>query len=138
MRPVIAVLIAVLFATVTMAVLMYVLLKRVTPLRCADMLPPQSPALLCAFAIGVVAFAIEYGTRSVLSHSPFLMLVVKSVGCGVVYLIFLLFAPLPDLRALVSEIAHDLVPKSVKRLPVVRTLLEWQTLAEPSSPSSAA
>jgi teichuronic acid exporter len=128
---------AVLFATATMMLLMHVLLRRVTSVRWVDMTWPQVPGLLCGVAVGLLALAVDYAARSAaVPRSGLLVLLVQVLAAGILYLTFVLFAPLADMRALVWEITQDLVPSSVKRLPIVKTIIQWQALPPPPSPSS--
>jgi hypothetical protein len=120
-----------------MMLLMHVLLRRVTSVRWVDMTWPQVPGLLCGVAVGLLALAVDYAARSAaVPRSGLLVLLVQVLAAGILYLTFVLFAPLADMRALVWEITQDLVPSSVKRLPIVKTIIQWQALPPPPSPSS--
>jgi len=130
--------VAVLLATASMTLLMHILLERVTHVTWADIVRPQVPGLLCALTVGAAAAATAYGVRAAGSSSSWLLLMLQASAAVAVYVLFMLFAPLPDLRTLVAEVTHDLMPASVRRWPWVQTVLGWQAFADRSSRSSAA
>ncbi|MGE0593010.1 MAG: lipopolysaccharide biosynthesis protein [Vicinamibacterales bacterium] len=106
----------VLFATAMMSVLMHLLLRRVTQLEWADIVQPLAPALVCAGACVGAVFATQAGVEVLRpAPSPWLLLGCQGVAAVLAYAAFMLFAPIPPLRALVYEMARDLAPKAVKR-----------------------
>lgn len=114
----------VLLATCVMAVLMHVLLTRITHLRWMDVIRPQVPALLCAAGAASVVLVVE---RVLLLNgltAPWLVLAAQGLAASLFYVGFVLFAPLASLRALVRDVAEDLVPGSVKRLRWVQLYLD--------------
>jgi PST family polysaccharide transporter len=119
----------VLLATFVMSVLMNVLLVRVTHLSWRDLASPLAPGLLCAVGAGVVTLAVEWLVRAATPQpNPLLLLVCQAPAVAAFVALFLLFAPLPRLRALVREYGNDLAPDVVKRQPWVQAYL-----TEPSS-----
>jgi hypothetical protein len=121
-----------------MTLLMHVLLARVTHVTWGDIARPQQPGGLCAIMVALGAWGTGYVMRSTVhAQSAWVLLAAQGLAAALIYVLFLLFAPLPDLRALVSEITHDLIPPSLKRLRVVRAVLALQGLANQSSPTPA-
>jgi O-antigen/teichoic acid export membrane protein len=114
----------VMLATFVMTILMHALLVHVTPVRVGDVFASQLPALLCAGWIVVVNLVVQYGMSWVGGTRPQWLLVgAQIVASAVAFLLFVLFAPHGGLRMLVSEMAEDLAPASVKRHPIVRWYL---------------
>ncbi len=115
----------VLFATAVMTVLMHVLLTSSTHLRWIDVLRPQLPGVLCAGGVGTTVMLVEFGLARTLGHppAPWLLLGVQAIAAGIFYCAFVLFAPHPELRILVREVAEDLAPASVKRHRLVQLYL---------------
>lgn len=119
----------VLLATFGMTLLMNTLLVRVTHLSWGDLLSPLAPALLCAAGAAIVALAVEWLMRTLIAQPrPLLLLVCQAPAVAAFVALFLLFAPLAELRALVREVGNDLAPAVVKRQRWVQAYL-----TEPSS-----
>lgn len=107
---------AVLVASAVMAVLMHLLLLKVTPLRWLELLGTLVPALLCAATSAGVVLAVQLGVRRLpFPVADLWLLLCQAAAAVLAYLGFMLFAPLANLRALVREMHDDLAPPFVKR-----------------------
>jgi O-antigen/teichoic acid export membrane protein len=125
----------VLFATAVMAVLMHVLLIRITTLRWTDVFRPQVPASLCAIGAAGAALLTEYAVRSAVgAPAAWLLLASQTVIAITFCSLFVLFAPHRGLRALVHEMAIDLFPARVTQHRWVQAYL--RTIAAEQRPSA--
>jgi O-antigen/teichoic acid export membrane protein len=107
---------AVLMATAVMAVLMHLLLRRITGIAWADVVRPLVPGVLCASVGAGVAFLAEFLlVRSGVWTSEWLIFLTQGSSAVLACAAFVLFAPLRPLRDLVHELARDLAPAFLKR-----------------------
>jgi O-antigen/teichoic acid export membrane protein len=127
---------AVLGATATMAVLMHVLLTRVTHVRALDLVRPQVPALACSAAVIAIVIGVDSILRTAQPNAaPWAVLGAQALAAMVSYIAFILFAPIPRLRSLVREVTEDLAPPFIQRHRWVRSYLGLTGIAE-AAPSS--
>ena len=108
----------VLLATIAMSVMMHALLRRVGNLRWSEIVRPLMPALSCATA--VAAMALLAGRAVLAFHPgarPVLLLVCQVAPAAVLGVVFVLFAPFPELRTVVRDVTKDLAPSFVSRQP---------------------
>jgi hypothetical protein len=107
---------AVLIATAVMFVLMHVLLMRVVAgLTWSQVLRPQTPAVLCAVGVSLVAAGVEYAFAAIVGRPPGLVLLAVQGAASLGFILaFVLFAPLPLMRETVGEIVTDLAPKFLR------------------------
>ena len=114
----------VLLSTLVMTATMHVLLKRAAKLTWADIVRPVMPATVGGLAVIAVALLTEWGLRAVVTapKEP-LILVLQMIAAGVFYAAFLLFVPLRDVRAVVSEVASDMLPRTIRRHHLVQRYL---------------
>ncbi|MGQ0734896.1 MAG: lipopolysaccharide biosynthesis protein [Acidobacteriota bacterium] len=127
----------VLCATFVMTALMHVLLIRVTHLEWGDILRPQLPALLCASGSVAVVLAVEHGIQRIVGTPPsWILLMFQAFAAMVFYAAFVLLAPHAGLRALVRDVAEDLVPPVLQNKPWVKLCLAEPRAGAPSSASS--
>jgi PST family polysaccharide transporter len=122
---------AVLIATLMMALLMHVLLVRVSHLRWTEIAKPLMPGLAATLVTIAGVFAGGMLVRSV-THAPVLLLVlaVESAVGTACFIAFVLGAPHSELRTLVRETAGDLAPPFLKRQPWVRQYLAGPAVSQ--------
>ena len=108
----------VLFATITMTIMLQTLVKRLTGLRWRDMLEPQAPAVTCALGMALIVPLTLSVVRAASHNATTLVLLFACAMAAVAYYVtFLLFVPFVEVRALVHETAVDMAPGVAKRLP---------------------
>lgn len=98
-------------ATVILTVAMQDLVRRITGLAWREMLAPQMPAVFCGALVAGGAFATALALRSRAPAAPSLvMLLGEAAAAGLLYVVFVLFAPFRALRELVGETASEVLP----------------------------
>jgi PST family polysaccharide transporter len=108
----------VLVATAFMTLLMQILVRRFTTLHWADLIRPQVPAIVCSAGLATLVMLTKGLIRTTLPNVPAaVVLIACAVLGGLYYLVFLVAAPFSDVRVVVQESAHDLVPSLAKRVP---------------------
>jgi O-antigen/teichoic acid export membrane protein len=106
----------VLIATASMSVLMHVLLFRATHLSLRDVVRPLVPPLVCSAGAAAVAVAVEMALRlAIPDPNPWLLVFCQAPPALLFIVVFALFAPYADLRALVLDVSESLVPKAVRQ-----------------------
>jgi PST family polysaccharide transporter len=110
--------VGVLLATACMTPLMQTLVKNLAGLEWRDLLAPQLPAVLCSMQMAVVLAGARLALYAWFGEPhPLTVLGVSAVVGTCCYLAFVLFAPIRQLRELVEESLHDLVPGLARRMP---------------------
>src|SRR5688572_9711557 len=113
---VVGVAMSVLGATLVMTVTMQLLLKRVARIAWSGLLQPLMPAIVAALAVIGVVLLTEYALRAAVANpAGWLLLICQAVAAALFYLGYILFVPFRGVRALVSEVASDMLPRTVAR-----------------------
>jgi len=126
----------VLIAVSTLAVLMHVLLTSLTHIRWRDILAPQRPAIVCTVLVAGSVFALEVVLRRLVGDlGAWPLFIAQAALAGCVYSAFILLTPDAHVRALVTEVAEDLMPKAWLARPILRSWLGLPVIAESASRS---
>ena len=101
--------VAVLIATLVMTVLLHQLLLSKTPVTMTDVIVPQLPAAGCAAGVLTALAAVEYAF-DLAARGPWLHLAALGLVGALVFLVFLVLAPVASVRELVSDVLEHLGP----------------------------
>jgi hypothetical protein len=98
------------------------------------MIRPQIPGLACAAGCVTVVLLMKALVLSAMPDAPYLVLLVAQLGAAVVFAaLFVLFTPYQPLRSLVHEMTVDFLPENLLRTRWVRSYLQTQEAAAPTS-----
>jgi O-antigen/teichoic acid export membrane protein len=104
--------IGVLAATTVMAALMQDLMRRTAGLAWRELLAPQGAAIACSIVVAATVPLTAWAVTRALPGAPTVVLLgAEGLMAGGAYLLFLLFAPFTDVRALVAETVEEFLPK---------------------------
>jgi hypothetical protein len=132
---VVGVALAVLLSGAIMTLVQHMLLNRVLGIAWRAMLRPQIPGVACAVGCVTAVLLTKAVVTSAMPEAPYLVLLVAQLSAAVVVAgLFILFTPYQPLRSLVHEMTLDFLPKRWRRSRWVRSYLQMQEAAAPTSP----
>jgi O-antigen/teichoic acid export membrane protein len=120
----------VLIATLFMTVTMHVLLKRVAPVDWSNIVSPVAPAVAGAVGVAGVALLAAYAVRVVVpSPASWVLLTCQVLAAATFYAAFILFSPFRAVRSLVSEVVSDILPRGMASHSLVQRYLNARAAA---------